>query len=196
MPLRGSLAGRDPVWALGKRPGVFLKLEDDRPVDTPALYSALTQPGDVMPIGVRVTPQEAIAGLRLWLAVQEPDVGQLAAVGPATNYGLVPSLMAMPGMASTTVLVGESGLAALVAQDSVGGAPAGDVAIRTFGPDTRTLAERLAAHVRNWDTRGRPSTSALRIRAHPQGSTTGEAAITIDMPHARFPLDWDHPERL
>jgi protein-L-isoaspartate(D-aspartate) O-methyltransferase len=194
MPLRGALAGRDPVRTLGDRPGVFLKLEHDRTVDTLALYSALTQSGDVVPIGVTVTPQEAMGGLGLWLALQEPDVGQLAAVGPAVDYGLVPPLAAMPGMTSTTVLVGQSALAALVPQDPTSGTQASDVAIRTFGPDVHSLAERLAAHVREWDARGRPSTFALHIRAHRQGTATGNAAVTIDMPHTRFLLDWHHRE--
>lgn len=196
MPLRGTLAGRDPVRTLGDRPGVFLKLEHDRIVDTPALYSALTQPGEVVPIGVTVTPQEAMGGLKLWLALQEQDVGQLAAVGPAVDYGLVPPLLAMPGMTATTVLVGQSALAALVPQDPTSGTQASDVAIRTFGSGAHSLAERLAAHVREWDARNRPSTSALHIRSHRQGSPTGDAAITIDMHHARFLLDWHHREPL
>ena len=75
------------------------------------------------------------------------------------------------------------------------GTAASDVAIRTFGVDGHSLAERLAAHIREWDARGRPSTCALHVRAYRQGSATGDAAITIDMPHTRFLLDWHHHER-
>jgi protein-L-isoaspartate(D-aspartate) O-methyltransferase len=191
MPLRGALAGPDPVRTLGDEPGVFLKLENDSMVDALALYTALKQPGKVVPIGVIVTPREAMGGLGLWLALQEPDVGQLSAVGPATEYGLVPPLIAFPGMAFTTVLVGRSALAALVPPDPLSRTDASDVAVRTFGPDTHNLAGRLAAHVRDWDAHGRPSTTTLQIRAHPQGTASGnDATIIIDRPHTRFLLDW------
>jgi protein-L-isoaspartate(D-aspartate) O-methyltransferase len=53
MPLRGALAGPDPVRTLGDEPGVFLKLENDSMVDALALYTALKQPGQVVPIGWR-----------------------------------------------------------------------------------------------------------------------------------------------
>jgi protein-L-isoaspartate(D-aspartate) O-methyltransferase len=194
MPIRGTLAGPDSLRTLGERPGIFLKLVVDHPVDTVALYSALTQPGEVVPIGVTLTPEEAHGGLGLWLALREDDLGQLAAVGPAVDYGLVPPLLTMPGMTAATVLVGRGGLAALVPHDSADGAEPGGVAIRTFGADVHGLAERLAARIREWDERGRPSTSDLRIQAHRQGSGGGDAAATIDMPHTRFSLDWDHRE--
>jgi protein-L-isoaspartate(D-aspartate) O-methyltransferase len=194
MPLRGALAGRDPIRPLGEHPGLFLRLERDRAVDTLAIDNALTHPGDVLPIGVRVTPQEAMRGLALWLALQEPDVGQLAAVGAAADHARVPALIAIPGMTSTMVLVGRSELAALVPHDATG-AETSAVAVRAYGPGADGLAERLAAHVRQWDAHGRPSTSALHIRAYPHGAAASHAAITIDMPHTRFLVDWHQGDR-
>lgn len=191
MPLRGALAGLDPVRTLGDGPGLFLTLEPNHTVDAQALYAALKQPGQVMPIGVTVTPGEVTGGLGLWLALREPEVGQLAAVGAATESGLVPPLVSIPGMAFTLVLVGGSALAALVPPDTTSSTHASEVAVRTFGPDAHGLAERLAARVRDWDAHGRPSTSALHIRAHRQGATSGAGAtVVVDMPYTRFLLDW------
>jgi protein-L-isoaspartate(D-aspartate) O-methyltransferase len=158
MPLQGLLAGVDPVRPLG-RPGLFLRLEDPRPLDTAALLAALdNEPGPPTP--VPLTQREALGGLRLWLALREPAAGDL-------------HLASDTQPAPTPVLVGATSLAALD----------GTMSVRGFGPDGTALAARLLAHVADWIAAGRPT--SVRIRAYPAGS----AAVpppTLDLPYTRF----------
>jgi protein-L-isoaspartate(D-aspartate) O-methyltransferase len=163
MPLQGELAGPDPVRPLG-RPGVFLQLEDPRPVDTAALLAALDgAPGEATPVAV--TRREVWGGLRLWLALREPAAGDLIA-----------------RTVSVPVLVGDGGLAALVPLD-----PPSTTGVRGYGPGGDDLAARLLAQVDAWIAAGRPSSTGLRIRAYPAG--TDLPPPTIDRPHTRFVLD-------
>ncbi|GAB3520611.1 hypothetical protein GCM10027402_09250 [Arthrobacter monumenti] len=190
MPLRGALAGPDPVRSLGNEPGILLQFEGDRVIDADLLYSALHEPGDIVPIGVTLSPGEIRGGLGVWLVLHEPDTGQLSALGTAVERGLVPAVIAFPGMALTTVLIGRNGLAALVPQHGAG-TNAGGIAVRTFGRDADDAGARLAARVREWDVRGRPSTADLRIRAYPHGTRTGDAAFIIEKRFTKFLLDWN-----
>jgi protein-L-isoaspartate(D-aspartate) O-methyltransferase len=160
MPLQGALAGTDPVRALGR--GLFLRLEDPRPVDTAALLAALDgTPGP--PVPVPVTRREALGGLRLWLALREPAAGDL---NRASDTRPAPS----------PVLVGETSLAVL---DQT-------MAVRGFGPDGPGLAGRLLGHVEDWIAAGRPSTAGLRIRAYPAGTT---ADPTLRLPNTDLCID-------
>lgn len=163
MPLQGALAGVDPVRLLG-RPGLFLRLEDLRPVDTGALLAALDRdPGPVTP--VPLSQREALGGLRLWLALREPDAGDLNVVTDARP-------------APTPVLVGAGSLGALVPLDRT-------MAVRGYGPDGDALAARLLAHVEDWIAAGRPSSDGLHISAYPAGA----AAVpppTLDLPYTRL----------
>lgn len=188
MPLRGTLAGADPVRPLGERSGLFVRLEDPRPVDTAALYTALRRPGTEIRTGVTATAGDVWGGLGLWLVLHDPSIGTLGAEAGAVEAGLVPPLVTYSGMTSTAVLVGEWALAALTRSGTAGSFALG---ARAFGPDATALAERLAAHVREWDTRGRPSTSTLRIRAYPlPQATTNPARTFLDTPHTRLVFDW------
>jgi protein-L-isoaspartate(D-aspartate) O-methyltransferase len=163
MPLQGELAGPDPVRPLGP-PGLFLQLDDPRPIDTAALLAALDDAaGEVTPVAV--TRREAWGGLRLWLALREPAAGDLIARST-----------------SVPVLVGDGGLAALVPLD-----PPEAIGVRGYGRGGDDLAARLLAEVDAWIAAGRPSSVTLRIRAYPAG--TDLPSPTIDRPHTRFVLD-------
>lgn len=189
MPLRGALADPEPARPLGDQTGLFLKLGDERTVDAAALCAALGQPGQRVPLGVSVTPADVMGGLGLWLAMLDADVGQLSAFGAAADRSVVPALVRVPGMSLTTVLVGDSGLAALARpdEDSDSGST---LAAQSFGP-ADDLARRLAAHVRAWDRQGRPSTAELRIRAYPRDAMTDDtASMVIDKRHTRLLIDW------
>lgn len=192
VPLTGELAGPDPVRPLGETPGIFLSLDDDRHLDDAALYAALNQPGQALPTGVTISASDLFADLGLWLALHDPGVGQLTAEGPATEHNLIPGVIIdVPGMTSTTVLVGEKSLAAVVRPPGMQRDAGFEAGVRSYGPDGDDLAERLAASVRAWDSARRPASSALRIRAYPAGSGHGErAAFTIKKRHNRFLLDW------
>ncbi len=192
MPLRGTLARPGSVCQLGEEPGLLLKPGDGREVDTAALYAALRQPGEAVTTGVSVTPAEVMSGLCLWLALHEPDVGHLSALGAAVDRGLAPAVVSFPGMALTTVLLGKLGLAALVRADAAD-VPADrfDLRVQPFGPENGDLARRLTTHVRAWQAAGRPSTTALRMRAYLRTSADDNGnPIVIDTEHARLLLDW------
>ncbi|HEY6744632.1 MAG TPA: methyltransferase, FxLD system [Mycobacteriales bacterium] len=162
MPLQGALAGVDPVRPLG-RPGLFLRLENPRPLDTAALLAAWEgEPGPATP--VPLTPREVFGGLRLWLALRDPDAGDLHSV---TDVRPAP----------TPVLVGADSLSALLPHE-------GATAVRGFGPGGDALAARLLAHVEDWIAAGRPSSDSLRIRAYPAG--TPLPPPTLDLPYTRL----------
>jgi protein-L-isoaspartate(D-aspartate) O-methyltransferase len=192
MPLQGELAGHDPVRPFGETPQVFLRLEDDRDLDLAALRAALNQPGQAHPTGVIITEADLFAGLGLWLALGDPGVGELTAVGPAAERNLIPTAIThIPGMASTKVLAGEASLAAIVRPPGTHQATAFESCVCGYGPNGDDLAERLAAGIRGWDFAGRPATSDLRIKAYPASARNREAAaFTVTMPHTRFLLDW------
>ena len=192
MPLRGTLARPGAIRQLGEEPGLLLKPGDGREVDTAALYAALRQPGKAVTTGVSVTPAEVLGGLGLWLALHEPDVGHLSALGAAVGRGLAPAVVVFPGMALTTVLLGKQGLAAMVRADGAG-VPADrfDLQVQPFGQAANDLAHRLATQVHAWQAAGRPSTTALRIRAYPRNLADNDAnPLVIDTAHARLLLDW------
>jgi protein-L-isoaspartate(D-aspartate) O-methyltransferase len=167
MPLQGTLAGVDPIRPLG-RPSLLLNLEDPRPVDAAALLAALgTGGGATMPVAV--SRREVRAGLRLWLALHEPDAGDLLSVKDART-------MPIP------VLVGADSLAVLVTGN-------GTTGIRGYGPGGDALAARLLGHVRAWVAAGRPGTAGLRIRAYPAGADVPPPVIA--RPHTTFTATWD-----
>jgi protein-L-isoaspartate(D-aspartate) O-methyltransferase len=203
VPMTGELAGPDPVRQLGETPGIFLSLDDDRHLDVAALHAALGQPGQALPTGVTIAASDLFAGLGLWLALHGPGVGQLTAIGQAAERNLIPAVITdLPGMKSTTVLVGDKSLAAVVSpagtQLATGSCDTGscdttfEACVRGYGPDSDDLAARLAASIRAWDSAGRPASSALRVRAWPASNDgDGErAAFIIERPHTRFLLDW------
>lgn len=184
MSLRGELADPDPARPLGDGTGLFLKLGDERTVDAAALCAALGEPGELIPLGVSVTPADVMGGLGLWLAMRDADVGQLSAFGAAADRSLVPVLVSVPGMSLTTVLVGDNGLAALVRDED-----SDSLAVQSFGP-AADLARRLAAHVRL----GSPRPPLDSTAAHP-GLSTGRddrraRIYVIDKHHTRLLIDW------
>lgn len=192
MPLRGTLARPDSVCSLGEEPGLLLKLNDEREVDTAALYAALRQPGQPLKTGVSVTRAEIMGGVGLWLALYEPDLGHLSALGAAANQGLAPSAVQFPGMALTTMLLGKQGFAALVRDDPPDlTADRFEVQVQPFGREACDLARRLAAHVHVWQAAERPSTTSLRIQAYPRTFGGGDYnPLVLDTEHARLLLTW------
>jgi protein-L-isoaspartate(D-aspartate) O-methyltransferase len=169
MPLQGQLAGDDPVRPLG-RPGFFLELPDPRPVDTAALLAALDA-GAVTAAPAPLTRREALAGLRGWLGLREPDAGDLLALREDRPWPL-------------PALVGAAGLAVLSPLD--GGRT---TEVRGYGADAQRLADRLLDHVQAWIDAGRPGSAGLRIRAYPAG-TEVTGSIVVDRPHTRFVVEW------
>lgn len=82
MPLRGAMAGPEPIRPLGPEPGLFLELDREGGLDLRALYAALDQPGEVVPTGVRVTAEEVFDGLRCHWRCTSPTPGGCARWAP------------------------------------------------------------------------------------------------------------------
>jgi protein-L-isoaspartate(D-aspartate) O-methyltransferase len=192
--MRGAFAREEMVVALGDEPGLFIGLPEERPVDAMALHAALADPGNDVPTETRVTVADLWDGLGLWLALNEPDTGQLFAFEAAADRRLVPRLVVVPTLVVTVALLGERALAALVRRDG-DDAASFELAARPFGPKGEELADRLAAQVRAWDAADRPSTADLRVSAYrPDTSRPPAATATITLPHICLTLDWQ--ERL
>jgi hypothetical protein len=191
---------------------MFLVLDDDRDVDTVGIADALEavrdDPPAVMDTGVSASVSEAIGGLGLWLVLRDPDAGQMTSLGGATAATSMPAFGVDRGFMHTIVLVGETGLAALVRLDDnspgSGTFRVGVLPIGLAGHGDSVLAQRLAAHVRDWDRAGRPRSSSLRISAFPStssplsslspppaagGGSPGNHFV-ITKPQSRFVIDW------
>src|SRR5215218_9130298 len=100
--------------SLGEMPGLVLECDPAQPVDHRAIYAALSDPREQIATGVRVTDADLFGSLGLWLAVREPAIALLGAIGVTAARGLVPTLVSLPGQAWTVALVRERALAALV----------------------------------------------------------------------------------
>jgi protein-L-isoaspartate(D-aspartate) O-methyltransferase len=191
MRIRGAFAGPESSHQLGPEPGVFLGMAEQRPIDPDALYAALTQPGADVSSGVRVTQSDAWAGLGLWLALHEPAIAGLSAIGAAADQGLVPALFEAFGLVGSAALVGTDALAALVRLDEE--EQSFELGARPFGPGGQDLAQRLIGHIQDWNAQGRPSTVGLQVSAYPRD--TDHAAIAnadslIEKRYTRLALTW------
>lgn len=193
MPMRGALTRLDNTHAVAQ-PGVFLHVDDDRPIDIDALGAALQTPGDLAPTGVRPADRSEINGLDLWLWLHDPDTVRLVALGDAIESHIVPPLTSHPDLASTLGLIGHQSLAMLAPHqtDSDSTDALVDLAVRGVGPDHRALGDRLSRHVRDWAEHGRPSTASLRLRAYPRTRAphVAEGSVVIDKPQTSLHLDW------
>lgn len=193
MRIRGAFAGPESTHQLGPTPEAFLGLPEQRPLDLDGLHAALAQPSADVPSGVRVTPAEAWDGLSLWLALHEPATAGLATVAAAADQRLVPAVYytyAAPVGFGATALVGTDSLATLIRIDDQ---QEFELGARPYGPHGHQLAQRLIEHIHHWDTQGRPSTTGLRVSAHPRDTDhamTTNADTVIEKRHTRLALSW------
>jgi hypothetical protein len=161
---------------LGEAPGLVLEHDPAQRLDHSALYAALSEPREQIATGVRVTDADLFGGLGLWLAVREPAIARLGAIGAAAATGLVPALVSLPGQAWTAALLSERALGVLVRLPVAEGEPTTpgtfEIGARALGAGGDELAERLARHVRDWHAQGRPSSHALQAQAFAAGAVT------------------------
>ena len=192
MRMRGAFAGPESIHQLGPERGVLLGLAEQRPIDADGLYTALAQPGVDVPSGVRVTLNDARHGLGLWLALHEPAIAGLSAIGAAANHGLVPALIEYPGRVgtATVALVGSGALAALV---RLGEEQPFELSARPLGQEGHRLAQRLVGHIHEWNAQGRPGTAGLQVSAYPRDSdhaAIADANSIIEKRYTRLALTW------
>ena len=191
MRMRGPFAGPESFHQLGPEREVLLGLAEQRPIDADGLYAALAQPGVDAPSGVRVTLNDARHGLSLWLALHEPAIAGLSAIGTAANHGLVPALIEYPGRGTATVaLVGTDAVAAVLRLDEE---EPFELGARPFGPEGHRLAQRLIGHIQDWNAQGRPGTAGLHVAAYPRDTDHAEIADAnsiIEKRYTRLALTW------
>jgi protein-L-isoaspartate(D-aspartate) O-methyltransferase len=191
MSMRGALAGPDSGHQLAL-PGLFLHLDDARPLDTAAISAALSdRPAVQLPTGLTVPARAIMSGLDLWLAIHEPDIARVVALGAAADSALVPTLVSAPGIRLAFAIVGGRSLATLVRGDTN---PDGafDVRVGGYGPEGTALAHRLVAHVQAWNDHERPSSAQLRVSAYAHGQTLliAPRSHVIEKPLTRLVLSW------
>jgi protein-L-isoaspartate(D-aspartate) O-methyltransferase len=75
----------------------------------------------------------------------------------------------------------EDGVAVLGTED-------GELTVLGYGNES--VAEDLAAHVRAWESAGRPGTKGLRIDAYPEGSPGGSGDVVLEKGRCRLVLSW------
>jgi protein-L-isoaspartate(D-aspartate) O-methyltransferase len=189
MPMRGAFARPQTIVALDADAGLFLDVAEPRDIDTAALCTAVHNGGKDIPSGVQAI-REDLRGLGLWLTLHEPDMCLLAAGGAAADQRLVPALIALPGVAVTTALLGHRSMAALVRLDG-DGSERFELGVRPLGDNATPLAQRLLERIRGWEAQRRPSASRLNINAYPLRETSIPAGATIiDKSSRRLALTW------
>jgi protein-L-isoaspartate(D-aspartate) O-methyltransferase len=203
--LQGDFASQPDPIQLGTEPLLFIQPADEFPLDPDAAYSLLTGYNQDWATNVDLTVRDVFE-LWTWLALHEPQVCSLVAVGDVMiERGIVPPLTGMGGVwlsVSTIALYEETGLAALMRPPGQA-APLADINklaadrtpfplyVRQFGPD-ESLAQRLLARVQAWDAAGRPATDRMRVRAFSKDSTYAPAAgeFVVQKKWTRLVIDW------
>lgn len=140
------------------------------------LLPALDSPAVELDTGVLADHAEVLDGLGLWLAVHEPAWCTLT---ETASVRLPPSPFDLRGFAMAAGIADGDSLALLAS---------GPISLTAHGhgPEGALLADRLVAHVRSWDTAGRPMSDDLQITAHRRPAPTG----TLVKTHTMLDLTW------
>jgi protein-L-isoaspartate(D-aspartate) O-methyltransferase len=197
--LRGARAGPGRRLPLGPEEGLSVWFADGVPAGFEAAYDLLVGRHRASPTTIAVTAREAWSGLLLWLALEEPGLCEVFAIGPRAAAGPVPYLFGAEGKFCRTVGVFEDGRLCLLRRppdatppeaDTPGSTPF-ELFLWSAGPDDR-LAHRLLARIVEWDAAGRPSTRGLRIRAWPADvpDAAEPGARVLVKRWTRLVLDW------
>ncbi|MCP4360831.1 MAG: methyltransferase domain-containing protein [Chloroflexi bacterium] len=206
MRLRGPNAGPNQSYSLGPDPGLHLGREQrsDAPetIDTEQIYAWLTGPSEEYPTGIQTMPRQIFRSLMLWLALHEPRLVDVAAHDELID--LVPYLLEFEGANPwrySVGILGEDGLALLrrMPQDEdemADGPRPFALTVRAYGTD-KCVAQKLAAHIQNWDAAGRPDVKGMRVRVYPVAGngTAGTpvlsaAEVAVTRRWHTFVVDW------
>ncbi len=218
--LAGSLAGPESYVPLGPQPGLHVYADDGRPLDTGALYAALS--GDVtdVPTDLGAADTGELGDLDLWLTITEPSLIRLTLAGVQSRRARHAPLMPLGGLARTSGTAAEVGIVAVVParapRPSVLREAAGPreqaaalaAMVRGFGPGGAGLARYLAHQALAWHQLGRPGAADLRLQAYPAeaepgaGRRAGRPAVPavpagaaggkviLERRHVRLELGW------
>jgi len=179
MRMRGPFAGPERTYVLDS--GITLSLPHAREVDQDALTDVLTEEPSVLRTGTAPTQSQLFDGLSLWLALHEPRWCTLSEEAGGRPPLLTAAPLRMMDSTLTAGVLDEDGVAVLGTED-------GELTVLGYGNES--VAEDLAAHVRAWESAGRPGTKGLRIDAYPEGSPGGSGDVVLEKGRCRLVLSW------
>jgi len=208
--MTGAFGSPEAFVPVGPQPGMHVQTDDGRPLDTGALYAALTGPGADVLTGVRVAGVARLVDAHLWVALTLPDLVRVMIAGheraryPALRK--VPfGALADPGPGSSFAVAGLR-LAAMSESAWWAAEEAGEnreqlreflrgdfeVAVRAFGPGGADLARRMASRLAAWEQAGRPGAPYMRLAAYPAGTAVAPAPgqVVLDRRHTRLAVTW------
>jgi protein-L-isoaspartate(D-aspartate) O-methyltransferase len=167
IPLRGGGAvGEQNVWVGGKDGDLLLRIDDGAAADVEAAGRALEHGGVIAWTGTGFVMPEI---LDFWLAKMRGFCRVLAS-REAVDAGRIASPMFPWG--SMGVLSGGTVAYLTAAQDL------SEVGVAAYGPDSRELADEVAAQIRDWDASGGPGMT-VEVEVHPRGAQTPAGAWLV-----------------
>jgi protein-L-isoaspartate(D-aspartate) O-methyltransferase len=199
--MAGAFGDPESFRPLAGSAGLYVQVDDGRPVDGAALATALAGPGADIGTGVRATSRDQIADLDLWLTLNETGLDRLTIMETAASGGgpLLPlgGLASLGGGPADLGVAGLAGAQSAPAAAEAAGGPAaeaypGEVVLRGYGPGGPALATHLARQVPAWAQLGRPGAADLCLSVFPaDGRVTVPAGqILLTRPHVRIAAGW------
>jgi protein-L-isoaspartate(D-aspartate) O-methyltransferase len=202
--MTGAFGSAQSFLPVGPQPGLQVRTEDGRPLDTAALHHALTGPGVEVPTGVRVTGLARLFEADLWVTLTLPGAVCAVIAGQAPLRHAVlsgvpePGALAEPGAFAVAGLwpAGWEGAPEPATGRVVRPPPRKylrgefEVTVRGFGPGGADLAGRLASQVTAWQNAGRPGASDLTLAAYPGPVPDLPGQVVLDRRHTTLVLSW------
>lgn len=199
--MTGAFGSAQSFLPVGPQPGLQVRTEYGRPLDTAALHHALTGPGVDVPTGVRVAGLARLFEADLWVTLTLPDVvcAVIAGRGPLRHAVLSerPESAAVAGLWPA----GWEGAPEPAAGRVVRPPPPKylrgefEVTVRGFGPGGADLAGRLASQVTAWQDAGRPGASDLTLAAYPGPVPDLPGQVVLGRRHTTLALSWPSGHR-
>jgi protein-L-isoaspartate(D-aspartate) O-methyltransferase len=207
MLLRGNFASAPSNEVqVGPSPNLYVETEDQGLIDSAAVYDLLLGVSKDWPVNVEVTVWDVLLGnLWTWLALHDCRMCKLVAKADMVERNIVPPLIGVDGTeksAGTVILVEKTGLVALMRPPGQS-APVVTIDklfssdspfalfLRQYGLDD-SIAQRLLAEIRAWDTAGRPSADRMRIRVYPTIAKymPAENEIVLEKRWNKLVIEW------
>jgi protein-L-isoaspartate(D-aspartate) O-methyltransferase len=190
MRLRGGSAGPERTHVLDRDADLSILVPNGGDLDRGAVLTALAQPPTRRATQVTTGSAQVMRDLGLWLAISEPRWCALSESNSAENPRLSGAPQRVQHLRITVGMRGSDGIAVLTVEP--GGALDKEMVAVGYGAGGERLATELAAHVRAWDSAGRPGDERLRIDAYPKSTLDHELPdrIVMEKKHSLLALSW------